>query len=184
MLQRFQLFWLPSLWNVPRYNWCSEGCLQLEAMWNNSSLLPSSFHGWPRFFFSSLEICEKQTGHLTWYQPKLHEVADGSGLNVDFDPLYRGSLFSGSPVQRTRGSRYKPRWERFHLDVRKEFFAVRTVSHWNNLPRDTASPQLQVFKMWLDRVPDNLIWAPFPRKVGPDDPSRSFLTWAVLWLWF
>ncbi|KFQ61516.1 hypothetical protein N334_12622, partial [Pelecanus crispus] len=47
---------------------------------------------------------------------------------------------------------------RIHLDVRKKFFAVRIIAHWNNLPRDVVeSPSLDVFKMGLDNVLDNLI---------------------------
>ncbi|KAK4832107.1 hypothetical protein QYF61_020734 [Mycteria americana] len=48
--------------------------------------------------------------------------------------------------------------ESFHLNIRKKFFTVRTIVHWNNLPRDTVkSPSLEVFEMQLDRVLDNLI---------------------------
>lgn len=63
----------------------------------------------------------------------------------------------------------------------QEFLTVRSVIHWNNLPRDVVeSPSPKVFRMWLDRMEENLIWCPFPTKVGADDLSRSLPAWAVL----
>jgi len=42
---------------------------------------------------------------------------------------------------------------------------VRTVIHENNLSRDIVkSPLLDIFKMQLGRVVDNLTWAPFLTK--------------------
>jgi len=68
------------------------------------------------------------------------------------------ALFTRSHTARTRGNGYKLHRERFHLDIRKKFFTVKTTSHWNNLPLDVVeSPSLQVFKMRLDGVLDNLI---------------------------
>ncbi|KAK4829880.1 hypothetical protein QYF61_007272 [Mycteria americana] len=60
----------------------------------------------------------------------------------------RGFLFTRSHMEKTRGNRYKLHQERFHLDRRKKFFTLRTINHWNNLPRDVVeSPLLEVFKM-------------------------------------
>ncbi|KFQ85777.1 hypothetical protein N337_01191, partial [Phoenicopterus ruber ruber] len=50
-------------------------------------------------------------------------------------------------------SGYKWHWERFYLDIKKKFFTLRTISHWNNLPRDVVeSPSLEVFKIHLEMV--------------------------------
>lgn len=68
-------------------------------------------------------------------------------------------------MEKTRGSGYKLQQERFNLNVIKNCFTVRTVSRWNDLPREVVeSPSLEVFKMHLNRVLHNLIWAPFPMK--------------------
>lgn len=63
------------------------------------------------------------------------------------------------------GNRYNMHWQRFHLDVRKTFFAVRTIGYCDHLFRDTVeSPSLLIFMMQLDRILDNFIYAPFSHK--------------------
>lgn len=37
------------------------------------------------------------------------------------------------------GSGHKSHGERFSLGVRKNFFTVRTIIYWNNLPRDVVA---------------------------------------------
>ncbi|KAK4805622.1 hypothetical protein QYF61_022380 [Mycteria americana] len=66
-----------------------------------------------------------------------------------------GSLITRSHMEKTRASEYKLHRERFRLDIRNTFFTVRTIIHWNNLPRDVVeSPLMEVFKMRLDKVLD------------------------------
>ncbi|KFQ22142.1 hypothetical protein N332_05595, partial [Mesitornis unicolor] len=47
---------------------------------------------------------------------------------------------------------------RFRLDIRKKFFTVRVVRHWNKLPWETVdAPSLKVFKARLDGALSNLV---------------------------
>ncbi|KFZ56298.1 hypothetical protein N321_03417, partial [Antrostomus carolinensis] len=47
---------------------------------------------------------------------------------------------------------------RFRLDIRKKFFPVRVVRHWNRLPKEAVdAPSLEVFEARLDKALSNLI---------------------------
>ncbi|KFR13390.1 hypothetical protein N306_12583, partial [Opisthocomus hoazin] len=47
---------------------------------------------------------------------------------------------------------------RFRLDIRKKFFTLRVVRHWNRLNREAVdAPSLAVFKARLDGALSNLV---------------------------
>ncbi|KFR12990.1 hypothetical protein N306_11113, partial [Opisthocomus hoazin] len=47
---------------------------------------------------------------------------------------------------------------RFRLGIRKVFFTMRVVRHWNRLPREAVdAPSLEMFKARLDGALSNLV---------------------------
>ncbi|KFQ03739.1 hypothetical protein N330_03526, partial [Leptosomus discolor] len=53
---------------------------------------------------------------------------------------------------------WKPGEGRFRLDIRKKFFTLRVVRHWNRLPKEVVdAPSLEVFKARLDGALSNLV---------------------------
>ncbi|KFW69192.1 hypothetical protein AS28_14606, partial [Pygoscelis adeliae] len=53
---------------------------------------------------------------------------------------------------------FKLKEGRFSLDIRKKFFTMRVVRHWNRLPREVVdAPSLEVFRARLDGALSNLV---------------------------
>ncbi|KFR01617.1 hypothetical protein Y956_12922, partial [Nipponia nippon] len=53
---------------------------------------------------------------------------------------------------------FKLKEGRFGLDIRKLFFTMRVVRHWNRLPREAVdAPSLEVFKARLDGALSSLV---------------------------
>ncbi|NXC14986.1 SYIM protein, partial [Corythaeola cristata] len=51
------------------------------------------------------------------------------------------SLFTRSPMEKTRGNGYKLLLGRFRMDTKGKFFTVRTDRQWNNLPRGVVASE-------------------------------------------
>ncbi|KFQ87434.1 hypothetical protein N337_02700, partial [Phoenicopterus ruber ruber] len=53
---------------------------------------------------------------------------------------------------------FKLKEGRFRLDIRRKFFTMRVVKHWNRLPREVAdAPSLATLKVRLDGALGNLV---------------------------
>ncbi|KGL96070.1 hypothetical protein N301_03023, partial [Charadrius vociferus] len=53
---------------------------------------------------------------------------------------------------------FKLKQGRYRLDMRKKFFTVRVVRHWNRLPGAVVdAPSLEVFKARLDGALSSLV---------------------------
>ena len=70
----------------------------------------------------------------------------------------RDKLLSRACWGRTRGNGLKLREGRFRLGIRKKFFTMRVVKHWNGLSREVVEvPSLEALKARLDGALSSLV---------------------------
>jgi len=68
------------------------------------------------------------------------------------------NLCSEACCDRTRSNGFKLREGRFRLDIRKKFFTMRVVKHWNGLSREVVEvPSLEALKARLDGALSSLV---------------------------
>ena len=105
--------------------------------------------------------CEERLGELGLFSPQTRRLR--GDLRAAFQYLNqaykkdRDKLISRACCDRTRGYGFNLKEGRFRLDIRKKFFTVRVVKHWNRLPTEVAdAPSLETFKVRLDGALSNL----------------------------
>ena len=82
-------------------------------------------------------------------------------LFIAYQRAYRKAeegLFRRVGCDRMRGNGFNLEEGRFRLDIRRKFFTVRVVRHWNRLPSEVVNASsLEVFNARLDGAVSNLV---------------------------
>ena len=72
-------------------------------------------------------------------------------------------LFIRECSDKMRGNSFKLEEDRFRLDIRKKFFIVRVVRHWNKFPSEVVDAlSLEAFKARLDGAVNSLVYGRCP----------------------
>ncbi|KAJ7398269.1 hypothetical protein BTVI_126902 [Pitangus sulphuratus] len=93
-------------------------------------------------------------------------------------------LFSVVPSDRMRSYGHELKHEKFHLNMRKNLFALRVAEHWNRLPRDIVESE-SLFRD-IPNPPGRVPVSPalgdpaLVGVVGADDLQRSLPTLMIL----
>ena len=67
-------------------------------------------------------------------------------------------LFTRVDSDRTGGNGFKLRQGRFRSDIRRKFFILRVVTHWNRLPKEAVdAPSPEALKARLDVALGSLV---------------------------
>jgi len=106
--------------------------------------------------------CEEKLRELGLFSPEKRRLRED--LIAAFRYLKGASKKDGDKLtsrvcnDRTMGNAFKLKKGRFRLAIRKKFFTMRVVKHWNRLPRGVAdAPSLETFKVRLDGALSNLV---------------------------
>ncbi|KAK4830426.1 hypothetical protein QYF61_011134 [Mycteria americana] len=117
---------------------------------------------WNRLPESNLLL--KSISVLPYYdfKSKLPFTCAGVHINIVFKYILAFNtferLFTKACSDKTRDNGFKLKESRFGWDIRKKFFMMRVVRHWNRLPREVVcAPSLEAFKVRLDGALSNLI---------------------------
>ena len=67
-------------------------------------------------------------------------------------------LFSALYTNRARSNGLKLEHRKFHTNIRKDFFTIRVMEHWNRLPREVVeSPSMEILMTCLNAYLFNLL---------------------------